>query len=149
MYAGSLNSNQEYEEQTSCKVTEPIKVTQANDSLWYRVTNAGVKTAEQQVLFVPKPGNSFTEITITGGACTFAVNKAKVEGSVAVKVSPENTEVKVGKLISPSEQQKKVWQPLNQPEETEAALIFNKKTARFEAEAEVELASKETFGIFE
>jgi hypothetical protein len=107
------------------------------------------KTSTEQVFFAPKETKPFTEITISGKSCLLAVVKAAVKGSVAASVNPESTETKQGKLIFPSEQQKKIWQPENTPEETEPKLTFDNNEARFEAEYKVELTSGEAFGIFE
>ena len=75
--------------------------------------------------------------------------KLSVIGNIAAEPRPQQTEVEVGQLIFPTEQQKHLWQPKNSPEETQVALTIEKTEADIRAEAEIELENKEVFGTLE
>jgi hypothetical protein len=139
-----------YKEIAECKVSATIKTEPVTNTLWYHTTNVGkTRTATEQVLFTPKTGTVFAKITITGNGCGFLEGTFKMEGNVAAEPAPQNTEVTVGTLTFPTEQQKHVWQPKGSPEETQVELKFLGTEADFVAEAEIKLVNAEKFGIFE
>jgi hypothetical protein len=98
---------------------------------------------------VPKAGKVFASIEIVGSGCGALEGIYKAEGNLAGVPSPENTEVEVGRLTFPTEQQKHLWQPNNCPEETQAKLLFNATEATLRGGYELNLKTKEKFGVIE
>lgn len=135
---------------SECKPKEPIEV-KSRSSLWYRTTNVGkTRTGTEQALFVPAAGNVFVTATLLGSGCgVLSEAKISIDGSEAAEPRPQNTEVSVGRLIFPTEQQRHLWQPKNSPEETQVALTVEKTEADITAEGEGELKNGEVAGIIE
>jgi hypothetical protein len=140
---------------TGCKIKEPI-VAEAHSSLWYHTRVNGTATERTnsiQVVFTPTQakGNVFAEITISKCEETgFNISSAKIEGDVAAVPIPENKEVEKGILFFPTEQQKHIWRPTSQQlVESQQELKFAGNEAKLQGEAEVELTTKEKFGVFE
>lgn len=133
-----------------CKQKEPLEA-KIKSSLWYHTTNVGhTRTGTEQILGPPLSGETYAIITLLGSGCgALAEAKLSIVGSGAAELRPQNTEVEVGQLVLPTEQQKHLWQPKNSPEETQVALTVEKTEADSRAEGEVELANKEKFGTIE
>jgi hypothetical protein len=141
---------QECEVNPTANPQSSITTTEVKGSLWYHVTNLNkTKTALQQTLLVPKTGKLFADVELAGLGCGLLEGLFKVEGNLAGMPGPENTEVEVGRLTFPTEQQKHLWQPSNSPEETQVEILFGNTEATFRSEEELKLATKEKFGVIE
>jgi hypothetical protein len=144
------STNKKYEPFTGCEVKEPIKST-AGGSLWYLTRNGPPteRTATIQGLGLPGAGIAFAKVILKEG-CGAAAGIHECEGNGAVNGSPQYTETRVGKLISPTTQIKHLWRPTSSSTftETQVEQIFEHE-ARTEGEAEVELTSGDKFGAFE
>jgi hypothetical protein len=144
-----INFGEGFVEQKGCKVAN-IESTVLSGRLWYE----GEKETEGEkivVVFEPKELTEKNPLIANVKiekleVCEFA-NTYALEGDVAARVSPENTEAKAGKLVFPVTPIVNVWQPQT-AEKLKLALKFGGSTATVQDESELELESKEAFGAW-
>lgn len=71
---------------------------------------------------------------------------ATVDGTVAIRMKPENTETEILDLIFPASPPKKAWQSAEQETETKVGLEAEGNAVELQAELPSELKGKEKFG---
>jgi hypothetical protein len=104
------------------------------------------KAGDLSILFTPASGKVFT--TVKFKSCgALGSQEAKVEGMSAALVSPEKKEEVVGLLVyNEKEEITKIKKSTGTEEEV--GLKFGGKKATINGEAEVELTTKEKWGVF-
>lgn len=104
------------------------------------------KAGKLAILFTPASGTVFTTIKLKSCGI-FGSHEAKVEGTSTALVNPEKIEQVVGDLVwSESEEITKIKKSSGAEEGT--GLKFAGNPAKINGEAEVELVSKEKWGVF-
>lgn len=104
------------------------------------------KAGKLAILFTPASGEVFTTTKLTKCGI-FGSHEAKVTGSVAALVSPEATEQVAGTLIY-NEKEEITKVKKSNGKEQEVGLKFAGNPAKINGEAEVELVSKQKWGVF-
>lgn len=110
------------------------------------VTEVAPKAGPLAILFTPAVGKVFT--TVKFKSCgALGSQEAKVEGSSAALVNPEKKEGVVGLLVYNEKEEITKIKKSSGAEEG-AGLKFAGNTATINGEAEVELTTKEEWGVF-
>jgi len=104
------------------------------------------------MLISPKEGATLLIVTVAGTKCPpFTTGEKKVEGTVAVEVSPSGAEAKSLKLIAPSSAIKSAYKSKaeGELEEVKPSLTAFGVGVTLAGTSKLELESKEEFGAFE